>query len=352
MSRVSNAMLQRWLGCLLAVVLCACSSKSSEAASSAATSGDEVASAQPAVPTDPLAIVPGAASELAVLDLQALRASPHLAQARDMLSRAACIAANPAAGVLARTDRLVVARVTNAATGRAEVLAIGAGQYAPEDAQAVLAELAQAAGQAPGTVTTVPHERFQIVSDGQRSAAVLAPHMLVAADAAQLTSVLERIGGGGSDVRQGAIFAAVDAQSWIAAQHIAFLAAGSPERSEQLARQAPVGAAVRQAVAEGVLGVGVTLRAGAAVRLRWKLAQPEQAQQLVGEGRRLLWQLDLLLRLAGLPALGSRVQSEASGPLAEFALQVSDEELRGLAARLDAMLRARGSQCSAVAGPT
>lgn len=314
----------------------------------------------PVVPEDALALVSTDAAAVVVVDLRALRASPHADAARRWVARATCRSLNPEPPVFARTDRLVVAvypaaeATAGAAPGnkpRWEGVMLAQGRYEPADADAAVGELGDALGRAGGEIDGDTRGRFVVVTDGARMATVLGPRLIAVGDAAQIERVLARIEGEHTPgVRESAMFGALAVPSWLPDAAFAVLSAGSSHRAPFRLVGAP--RALAQAFEQHPAALSVALEDGATVHLLVNLEDAAHAQALAGDLRGALGQIDLVFRLAGLPSIGERMQDQTRDTLARFELRLTDDEVARFVAMIDRMLDAMSPPNCDAGAPT
>lgn len=302
----------------------------------------------PVVPRDPLALVSADAAAVVVVDLRALRASPHAGAARRWVARSTCRTLDPEPPVFARTDRMVVAvypaaeATAGAAPGgrsRWEGVLLAQGRYEPADAESAVGELDEAFGGVGDEIDGDKRGHFVVVTDGARMASVLSPRLLAVGDAAQVERMLARIEGAPTPgVREGTVFGALDVPSWLPDAAFAVVSAGSPARTPFRLNGVP--RPVAQAFERYASGLGLALDDGATVRLLANVEDAAHAQALAGNVRDALGQADLVFRLAGLPAIGERMQDQTRGSLVRFELRLTDAEVARFVAMIDRMLEA------------
>lgn len=304
--------------------------------------------AAPVVPQDPLALVSADAVALVVVDLGALRASPHAEAARRWVARSTCRSLDPEPPVFARTERMLVAvfPATGVPAGAApgdtprwEGLMLAQGRYEPGDAEAAVGELGEALGRAGGAIDADLRGHFVVVTDGARMATVLGPRLIAVGDAAQVERMLARVEGAHAPgVRQGAMFGALDAPAWLPDAVFAVVTAGTPGRAPF--RLNGISRSLAHAFERRPSALAISLEDGATLRLLASLEDAARAQALVGDIRGAVGQADLVFRLAGLPAIGERMRDGTHGPLARLELRLTDTEVARFVAMIDRMLEA------------
>lgn len=310
--------------------------------------------APPPVPLDPLALVPAEPAELVVIDLEAWRASPHFPTLRAWAGRFGCIPLGPELAVLSRTTRVVLAMFPRAsAQGGMDVLVIGQGRYEPGDAPDVLGEIAEVVGPGPEPIGIDARGRFTVLADGARLASVLAPHLIVVGDAAVIERVLamaDRQGEPG--VRDGATFRVLGVAQWLPERDLAIVSAGAEHGGSNLGgRIRGLDRSLARAVDRRPRAVSVSLGDGVALSWIASVGDEAGAQTQVADVQRALVSADLVLRLAGLPSLATRLSATVDGGLARFELQLGDREVASLVSALERIFATLAPpSCSAPAG--
>lgn len=335
--------------CLLA----ACAGKGEAAETSATTTGGE--RPVPAIPHDAFALVPSEPAELGVVDLAAWRASPHYQTLQRWAQRFACLPLGPDLPVLERTTRVVVGAYPRAAApagaGGLDVVVLGQGRYVPQDAIDVLGEVAEVLGPGPEPLGVDARGRFTLVADGARSAAVLAPHLIVFGDAALVERVLAMADGEGEpSVREGPTFQALGAAQWLPDRHFVLLSAGAERGGPSVGHRIHgLDRSLARAIDERPHALSLALGDGIALSWIANAADEARAHAQVADVQSAFARAEIVLRLAGLPSIAPRLEATVEGTQARFALSLDDREVATLVGALERMLDALGAPTCAPA---
>lgn len=327
-----------------ALCLAACGGGGSNAGTPPAESAGSERAA-PAIPHDPLALLPAEPAELGMIDLAAWRASPHLQTLERWAQRFACLPLGPELPVLERTTRLFVAAYPRAPGSGLDVVVLAQGRYVPQDAIDVLGEVAEIVGSGPEPLGADVRGRFTLVADGARSAAVLTPRLLAVGDAAAVERVLAMADGEGDPgVRESGTFQALGAAQWLPERHLAIVSAGTEKGGPS------VGGSIRgldRSLARAIDAHphALSLTLGDGVALSWLASTRDEAsaRTQVAQVQSALGQAELVLRLAGLPSIAPRLVATVEGNLARFDLALDDAEVASLAAALERVLATLGT---------
>ena len=180
------------LALALIAALAACGGQPSSTKPDAARSAGAEAAPLPALPDDPLAVLPAGAQLVLTVDLRALRASPHFPTLRRWIERQTCTPPTNDHFVLDRAERIVLAGMPGGAqSDDLRPLALVRTQHAgPGDAAKLLDQHRLLYGQPPHHASEQARGRHTYVEADGTAAARLGEQLLVVGDAAQVAAVL------------------------------------------------------------------------------------------------------------------------------------------------------------------
>lgn len=327
------------------MLVTACGAKQSPATTTSA----QVAKPLPALPDEPLLLLPASVRVLGRADLDQLRASPHFATARRWLLPQLCLDAKTAPWLIERTTRLVVGTVVlDAAQTEPQLIAIARGDYAPDDAHVAAMQILASAG------ATAPSEQQQgrahLWQAKELSVAQLGDHLLVAGHTQAVLAVLAVADGTRPSWLTGTMpMGDLDVQAWLAGHTLAIVAQLDEQSAHRVGRQlATIGAdGLSTGLGNASAAAALVLTRDADAQAQVLYADAATAEQTAGQIRSMIGQASFVLRLMGWPSVLDRVDASTEGALLKLALRVSDDEVRQLVERLEPMLTDHAPTCSA-----
>jgi hypothetical protein len=311
------------------------------------------AAATPAVrpvPSDPLELVVGVPSAVAVVNVDQVRASALFARVRPLLERAACISSAQLDALLAPTARLIIAaRNATDQTEQIEWLAVLVGSYTEQDADRILASTTQSADPA----LRQPVGRFTLATRAGLATSLLEQRLLVLGTPAWVRSALDSIEQPSPSFAASALWREHGPRVQCAERMVCVLSAADGVIAKRVQRAlASAGSkslGKQLAAADGV--VGANAAAGIDLAVDAELQTPEAAADAAQQAKDLFWQAGLLIRLAGLPNVFDAAQVRAEGRQLKLDLSVSANDLAAYQDRLSKLLIDERDQCTPVAAP-
>lgn len=304
----------------------------------------------PALPDDPLAVLPAGAQLVLTVDLRALRASPHFPTLRRWIERQTCTPATTDHFVLDRAERIVLAGMPGGAEpGDLRPLALVRTQAAAAgDAARLLDQHRALLGQPPHHVSEQARGRHAYVEADGTAAARLGDHLLVVGDAPQVAAVLATADGKQPAFPHGdAPATALRDQGWFSTHGLALGGRVSERGARRMARSLS-GVGAQGAVApleRGALAFALDVDAGVRANAQLELPDEATAREAADSLRSTFSRLSLLLRLMGLPAaLASPSIHTVAGRLS-LDLALVEDDVRTLLDRLELLIGASPPAC-------
>jgi hypothetical protein len=330
------------LACLLVPLATGCGASQPNAAA-AKTAAD---APEPPLPASAVELLPAAFDSALRVDVAALRGSPLWAYAVEV-ARKRCIALDRYQVLTERTDLLVGGSQNLPDAPGAAVLQ---GKLQAGDAEALLGLFAADPAQQPPAQAST-RGRFQVLERAPLAASLLGPGLAAAGDPASLGSILDVADGKAPNARQGLLSDGLSQAIGFETAGFALIYRPDDRGRAELERQ--LGRTGRAALPPGLLQssrAGLSLGLGDPLELRAAVesASPAEADALTQATMSSLMQLNLLLRLAGLPPLLERVAASTQGTLSVFSLQLSRAELDAVWLRMQDFLAADAAGCGEV----
>lgn len=293
------------------------------------------ASALPPVPENPLDLVVWGPEAVAVLQVQALRSSAAFARLQPYIERATCVQLADWDELLSSTRRAVLA--ARSQPEGAQWLLVLDGRYVEADARRVLRAALREAPRAthPGPITRDASGRFIVAQERELAVSVLDDRLIVVGSQAWVHAALDSITKPAAKFSDARLWQSLGAQLDCAQQSACVLSLANGFSARGLrsglseAGAKSLGSAIESAdsVLALRLGEGLTLAATA------ELGSDDAAQRAERELRDWLWQVNLLIRLTGLPAVLDRAQLSTQQHQLRAELSLSEAELAAYDAR-------------------
>ena len=329
-------------------LLAACSGDAKEAGKDGASSGGE--RALPALPSDPLALVPAGADMVVTVDIASLRGTPLFPVLSRYAAQQSCGGTAPAGWLVERAERMVVAGFERPAgeTQGPEMrsLLIVRAPAAPGDAARLLAERSKVEGEPAPTVQETARGRFGYAEANGIAAARLGDHLLAIGDAPVLQAMLDVADGKQQAWPQGDTNAqALQAQGWLSGHSVGLIGHVSEQGAKRMKRALKkLGSAppLDNAALTLALDVGDGVRADAQAGL----PDAASAENAANDLRSSFGQLELLVRLTGLPVALATPQIRTEGANLRVSLALSADDVRILLERLDTIAPPGEPRCT------
>jgi len=334
----------RLLACLLAPIVASCGASQSTSSAGATTTPAEAP--LPPLPSSAVDLLPAALDGALRVDVAGLRKSPLWAYGVEAAQKR-CVAIERFEVLLQRTDVVVGGALDAKGTLGAAVLQ---GKLEPTDVDTLLGLLLADPARAPA-VQTRTEGRFQVSERAPVAASVLGSGLAVVGDAASLRSVLDVADGKAPNAREGLLSGGLGQAIGFETAGIAVIYRPTAEGRAQLERQ--LGRGGRAALPPGLLqssrgALAVHLGEPLELRAAVESASAAEADELTRATQSSLMQLNLLLRLAGLPPLLERLTAQTQGTLSVFSLQIGSADLDVLWSRMRDLLAAEAQNCGEV----
>jgi hypothetical protein len=336
------------LSSLLALVACGGGAKDATGKDGQSAGGEH---ALPPLPTDPLALVPSGASMVVSVDIARLRGTPLFDVLKRWAAQQSCGGTAPASWLVDRAERLVVAgfeRGPNETEGpEMRSLLVVRAPAAPGDAVRLLAERATAEGQPAPTVQEAPRGRFAYAESNGIAAARLGDHMLAIGDAPALLAALEVADGKHTAWPTGDANAQdLFKQGWLTGHSAGLIGRISERGAKRMKRALSRVGAGAPPLDQGALTLSLDVSDGLRADAKVGLPDEASAQRAVGELKNSFGQLELILRLTGLPPALANPEIRANGKDLDLSLTLSAGDVRILLERLDSFAPPGEPRCT------
>lgn len=343
---------------MLAVALLACGGGQSAAPAAQGTAAKSAG--PPAMPSDPLALLPAGPRELASADLAQLRASRHFA-ALDRLARTyGCFTPAPDHFFFERTDRALVASYGAAADDpAAKRLVVLRGRYIQGDARRALDEantLLLAASQAAASPdAAAPSEqtrgRFHVVQRGALSSVQLGDNLLALGDTQAVLDALAVADGERPALSsKDALVPGIDNRQWLEASGHTFavLTRVDAQSAARLGRQlGPIGGRrLGEGLGDSTAAGAIVFSSELTVRGQVLYADPNSAASAAEALRSVIGRAGFVLRLTGMPPALERTQVTSDGARMHIALTVTEAEVRDTLEQVEPFLQREAKPCA------
>jgi hypothetical protein len=339
-------------GLMLAIVFAAaCGGREKSAApGNAETAGGE--QAVPALPDDPVALVPAGASIVVNVDVAALRGTPLFAVLTRWAAQQSC-GNTPASWLVDRAERLIVAGFERAPGDTQgpdlRSLLIVRAPAAAGDAAKLLAERAKVAGAPAPAVQETARGRFAYAQDGPVAAARLGDHLLAVGDVDVLNAALDVADGKKPAWPDGDANAlALNREGWLTGHTAGMIGRISEKGARRMKRTLDkLGAGSAAAPLEqGALTLSLDMTDKLRADAQAGLPDATSADRAANELRNSFGQLGLLLRLTGLPIALANPDIRTEGKNLRLSLTLSADDVRTLLERLDSIAPPGDARCT------
>ena len=334
---------------VLALLLLGCGGGPSAEGEQSAARSEGGEAALPALPSDPLALLPAGAQLVLTVDLKALRASPHFATLRRWVERETCTPASTDHLLFDRAERIVLGGMPDPAQpDELRPLALVRVKAAAGDASQLLDQHRALLGKPPLRAAEIARGRHAYVEAEGTAAARLGDQLLVVGDAAQVAAVLATADGKQPAFPSGdAQATALRDQGWYASHTIA-LGGRVSERGAKRMRRSLSGVGASGAVApleRGTLALAVDLDTGARAQAQLDLPDPATAHQAADSLRSSFGKLSLILTLTGLPAALANPNIRVEGNRLSLDLALPADDVRTILDRLEGLIGGSTPPC-------
>ncbi|HEY2735849.1 MAG TPA: hypothetical protein VGI70_17750 [Polyangiales bacterium] len=294
------------------------------------------------LPSDPLSLLVGAPSSVAIVRVDRVRASPLFARLRPMIEAQSCASSQQLDQWLAPTERAVIASRIDG--DRIAWLALLSGHYSAEDADRMLAAAARAPADEPAAKQA--HGRFELQTRGGLASSLLEGRLIAIGTPEWVTATLDAIDRPVPTFQTSPLWLELGAQVQCADRALCLLSTRDSLAAKRMQH------ALSSAGAKGLgreLGkadsaVAASIASGVEIAYLAKLESVDETTSALQQSKDLLWQAGLLIRLAGLPDVLGDAHLEANGDRLSANLIVNDADLDAYRERLESLL-AGSSEC-------
>jgi hypothetical protein len=308
----------------------------------------------PAVPSDPLALIVEDPESVAVVRVQELQSAPLFERLRPYIEKAACVKLADWNAVLSATRRAALAARQKPDQGP-EWLIVLDGQYSDGDARRLLTLVLERTHSASAEPARETREgRFGVTEQGALAVSVLESRMLVLGTQAWLHAALRSIEQPVAKFSESAAWQAVALPLGCSERTACVSWRANSMGAHQLERGLS-GAGAKDlgqtfVASDSVLGVNV--RDGLGLALAAQVGDAQAAQKAEQRLRDWLWQVNLVVRLTGMPAIFDRARLSTQNTLLRGELDVSRAELDAYESRGRPLFdREVSGACAAAAQP-
>jgi hypothetical protein len=305
----------------------------------------------PALPEEPLDLIPSGASEVGRVSLERLRSSLLFGSIEGSSLRLSCAPGERSHFLAHRTERLAFATYMAGPDESSEQgVVVLRGRYTEDDAASALRASAWLAGGHRGPKTQREQGRFVVHGDGVAAAVLLSPELLVFGHDAQVKRVLELASGKGESwVRDPPFLPGLDARAVMPRQTLAMVARLNERRARRIGRSlAEVGGGgLVNGLDRSTAALSVLLERELRAELRVQYPDAQLAAATASELRSTISRAGFVLRLLGLRALVERLDIQAEGSGLRLTLDVSEQDARDLLDRLMPLLEGEAPSCPA-----
>jgi hypothetical protein len=329
--------------------LVACAASQATAPPPAHVEAPAAASVRP-VPSDPLELLVGAPTAVAIATVAQVRASTLFGRVRPLIERVSCVSSEQLDGLLASTTRAIVAsRQAAGPADHVEWLALLEGSYTEQDVERILASVGL-----PGDAQVRESiGRFTLATRAQLGASLLEQRLLVLGSPGWARSALDAVDHPSPSFAASALWREQAPRVQCAERTLCLLSAADGVVAKPLQRAlASAGAKnLGRQLGAADSALGLSAAAGVDMLMVARLQTPDAAAAALQETKDLFWQAGLLIRLAGLPDVLNDARVRAAGDQLQLDLSVSEGDLAQYQERLTQLLGDDRGSCPAVATP-
>jgi hypothetical protein len=306
----------------------------------------------PALPEEPLDLIPAGATEVARANVERLRGSSLFATLEGWMLRYSCASGERSHFLAHRTTQLALATYAGDPPGPSEegVLVLR-GTFTHDDALRALAASTWLAGGQRGPVKERKHGAWLVLSDGVASAVLLSAELLAVGHEGQVARVLAIADGKGTSIRQDPpLFSGLDALAFLPEQTLGLVARLSERRARRVGRSLTDigGSGLAHGLDRSSASFALTLARELRAQLRVQYPEVASAAGAASELRGAISRAGFVLRFLGLRALVDRLDIQAEGPVLQLTLDVSEQDARDLLDRLTPLVDGEAPSCPSV----
>ncbi|HMI92165.1 MAG TPA: hypothetical protein VK509_12405, partial [Polyangiales bacterium] len=325
------------LACFAALVAAGCSSNEASAKDGKSAGGEL---ALPALPDDPVALVPAGASMVVTVELASLRGTPLFDVLKRWAAQQSCGGVTPGSWLVDRAERIVVAGFERAPADKEgpemRSLLIVRAPASAGDAARLLAERAKVQGQPEPVVQETTRGRFAYAEANGIAAARLGDHLLAIGDAPVLAAALDVADGKQPAWPNGdPASAQLLEKGWLTGHSAGLIGRISERGAKRMKRALSKVGAGSTPLDQGALTFSLDVSDGLRANAQVGLPDPASADRAAGDLKNSFGQLDLILRLTGLPSALANPEIHTEGKDLKLSLTLSADDVRILLERLD-----------------
>jgi hypothetical protein len=308
----------------------------------------------PRVPADPLALLVEDPESVIVARVQELQSAAVFARARPYIERATCVQLAEWESVLSATSRAALATRRENKDKSAQWLLVLDGRYSDGDAQRLLGTAikqtrgADAANLASQTALD-SSGRFSVTQRGPLAVSLLEARLLVLGTTPWVQAALASIAKPAAAFSESGLWRSVGTQLHCSERSACVLSTANGANAhyleDGLANAGAKDLGERLQGADGVLAV--TASEGLGLGFAAQLGSADAAQGAERELRDWLYQVNLVVRLTGMPAIFDRARLSTSDTVVRAELDVTKAELDAYEARAKPLFDREAPSCGA-----
>jgi hypothetical protein len=329
--------------------LSGCGDSKEASARDGQSSGGE--QALPPLPSEPVALVPAGASMVVSVEVASLRGTPLFDVLTRYAAQQSCGGAAPAGWLIDRAERMVVAGFERAPEDTVgpemRSLLIVRAPAAAGDAARLIVERAKVQGQPEPAVQETPRGRFFYAEHDGIAAARLGDHLLAIGDAPALAAALD-VADGKQRAWPNGDAAAQDLlqKGWLSGHSAGLIGRISERGAKRMKRALSRVGAGSAPLDQGALTLSLDVTDGLRANAQIGLPDAASAERATGELTNSFGQLDLILRLTGLPTALAHPEISTEGKNLKLSLTLSAGDVRILLDRMDSFAPPGQPRCT------
>jgi len=333
---------------LAALGVWGCDSKEASAKDGQSAGGERPV---PPLPDDPVALVPAGASMIVSVEIASLRGTPLFDVLKRWAAQQSCGGTPPASWLVDRAERVVVAGFERAPDDKEgpelRSLLVVRAPAAAGDAARLLVERAKVQGQPEPVVQETTRGRFGYAEANGIAAARLGDHLLAIGDAPVLASALDVADGKQPAWPNGdAAAATLLKNGWLTGHSVGLIGRVSERGAKRMTRALSKMGAGSTPLDQGALTLSLDVSDGLRADAQVGLPDAASAERAAGELKNSFGQLELILRLTGLPLALANPDIRTEGEHLKLSLTLSADDVRILLERLDSFAPPGEPRCT------
>jgi hypothetical protein len=307
------------------------------------------------VPEDPLALIVEDPESVVVVNVQALQSAPLYDRLRPYIERATCVKLSEWDAVLSATRRAALA-ARHKPEQAGEWLVVLDGHYSDADARRLLdvaSKQSHNTSAEPARETRDGSGRFAVTEQGTLAVSLLEGRVLVLGTQAWVRAAVGTVAQPVASFSTSLLWRSLGAELGCSARTACVLSIANGSNARQIERALSSAGAKRlgQELSRADSALGVTLRQDLGLGFAAQLGGAEQAQAAERALRDWLYQVNILIRFTGLPAVLDRTRLSTHETVVRGELDVSQAELNAYEERARPLFEREASSCTDAQSP-